>query len=158
LPFQNLSGESAQEYLSDGFTEEMIAQLSRVQPERLAVIARTTAMHYKGTDRRLGEIAGELKANYVLVGSVRRSAQVWKTVNRGAPAALVRITAQLIKAGNETHVWSESYDRELSDVLALQSEVAREIARQVQVALTPKEKTRLKRSQQVDAEAYEYYL
>lgn len=146
LPFQNLSGDPSQEYLSDGLTEEMIAQLARVQPERLVVIARTTAMHYKGSQRRLSEIAAELKANYVLEGSVRRS------------EARVRITAQLIRSGDETYAWSQSYDRNLDNVLTMQSEAAAEISREIHLALTPQERARLKPGYQVHPEAYEHYL
>jgi TolB-like protein/Flp pilus assembly protein TadD len=146
LPFQNLSGDSAQDYLSDGLTEEMIAQLAQMQPERLAVIARTTAMYYKGTQRRVSEIAHELQVNYLLEGSVRRG------------EGKVRITAQLIRAGDETRVWSRSYDRHLSNVLTLQSEAAAEIAREIHLALTPQEQSRLKPGHQVHPEAYEHYL
>jgi len=146
LPFQNLSGDSAQDYLSDGLTEEMIAQLAQLQPERLAVIARTTAMHYKSTQQRVSHIADELKVNFVLEGSVRRS------------EGRVRITAQLIRAGDETRAWSRSYDRDLSNVLNLQSQAAAEIAREIHLVLTPQQRARLKPGHQADPEAYEHYL
>ncbi|HKW61417.1 MAG TPA: winged helix-turn-helix domain-containing protein [Candidatus Acidoferrum sp.] len=146
LPFENLSGDANQEYFSDGLTEEMITQLSRLNPERLGVIARTSAMMFKGTKKRIAEIGKELGAAYILEGSVRRSG------NR------LRISAQLILVADETHVWAENYERSLGDVLMLQSEVARAIAREIQVTLTPREERRLARAQRVSAEAYEAYL
>jgi TolB-like protein/Tfp pilus assembly protein PilF len=146
LPFENFSGDQAQEYFSDGLTEEMITQLSRLNPERLGVIARTSAMMFKGTKKRIAEIGRELGAGYVLEGSVRRAG------NR------VRISAQLILVADEAHVWAESYERSLGDVLMLQSEVARAIAQEIQVTLTPRQERRLARAQKVSAEAYEAYL
>lgn len=123
LPFENLSGDPAQEYLSDGLTEEMITQLGRLHPERLGVIARTSAMKYKGTRKGVAEIGGELGVDYVLEGSVR-----------GGDGHL-RVTAQLIKVKDQTHLWAESYQRELRDVLALESEVAIAIAGQIEARL-----------------------
>jgi len=146
LPFENLSGDAEQEYFSDGLTEEMITQLSRLNPERLAVIARTSAMMYKGTKKRIAEIGKELSAGYILEGSVRRSGK------------RLRISAQLILVADETHVWAENYERSLGDILMLQSEVARAIAQEIQVTLTPREERRLARAQRVSAEAYEAYL
>jgi len=146
LPFENLSGDEEQEYFSDGLTEEMITQLSRLNPERLAVIARTSAMMFKGTRKRIGEIGKELGVNYVLEGSVRRAG------NR------LRISAQLILVADETHVWAESYERSVGDVLMVQSEVARAIAQEIQVTLTPSQERRLAHAQKVSAEAYEAYL
>jgi len=146
LPFENLSGDASQEYLADGLTEEMITRLAQVRPERLSVVARTTAMHYKGRHPRIVEIAKELNLDYVLEGSVRdRKGQV-------------RITAQLIKACDETHVWAQNYDRDLSDVLDLQSEAAAEIAQEIRLKLTPPERARLMDTHSVDPEAYEHYL
>lgn len=146
LPFENLSGDPEQEYFSDGLTEEMITQLSRLNPERLGVIARTSAMMFKGTKKRIGEIGRELGTGYILEGSVRRSA------NR------VRISAQLILVADETHVWAENYDRSPGDVLLIQSEVARSIAQEIRVTLTPQEEQRLAQAPKVSAEAYEAYL
>jgi eukaryotic-like serine/threonine-protein kinase len=117
LPFENLSGDAEQEYLSDGMTEEMIAQLGTFHPSRLGVIARTSAMHYKDTTKRVDEIASELGAQYLLEGSIRRTGQK------------VRIAAQLIDARNQSQVWAEQYDRDIRDVLRLQQEVAGAIAR-----------------------------
>jgi TolB-like protein/Tfp pilus assembly protein PilF len=146
LPFENLSGDPEQEYFSDGLTEEMITQMSRLNPQRLGVIARTSAMMFKGTRKRIGEIGKGLGVGYILEGSVRRSG------NR------VRISAQLIQVADETHVWAENYERSLGDVLLIQSEVARAIAQEIQVTLTPREERRLSSTQRVSAEAYEAYL
>lgn len=123
LPFQNLTGDAAQEYFSDGLTEEMIAQLGRLNPEHLGVIARTSVMHYKNSQEQLEQISRELGVQYVLEGSVRRDADK------------VRITAQLILTKDQTHVWSRQYDRELSSLLALQGEIAQEIADEIQLTL-----------------------
>ena len=146
LPFENLSGDREQEYFSDGLTEEMITQLSRLNPERLGVIARTSAMMFKGTKRRITEIGKDLGADYVLEGSVRRSG------NR------VRISAQLILVADETHAWAKTYERSSRDVLKIQSEVARAIAGEIQIKLTSREERRLAKTPAVPAEAYEAYL
>lgn len=146
LPFDNLTGDPQQEFFSDGLTEEMIAQLGRMHPERLGVIARTSVMQYKGSHKSAEEIGQELRVNYILEGSVRRDA------NRA------RITAQLIQVSDQTHKWVETYDRDLRDILALQSDVARAIAEQIQIALTPQQQERLTRTRVVNPEAYEAYL
>jgi TolB-like protein/Flp pilus assembly protein TadD len=146
LPFENLSGDSSQEYFSDGLTEEMITQLSRLEPHRLGVIGRTTAMHYKGSNMRIDQIARELGVDYLLEGSVRRNAD------------RVRITAQLVRATDQTHLWAETYDRDVRDVLALQNEVAQCIAREIRLVLPPEEQARLAGSRPVNPEAYEAYL
>ena len=119
LPFDNLSGDPEQEYLSDGFTEELIAQLSRSNPEGLGVIARTSAMRYKGTRKGVDEIGQELGAAYVLEGSLRRDGE------------RVRITAQLIRVSDQTHLWAESYDGEAKDLLSLQADVARRVVKDI---------------------------
>lgn len=124
LPFKNLSGDPAEEYFSDGLTEEMITQLGRLGPGALGVIARTTAMHYKSSPRRVDQIARELGVDYIVEGSVRRSGE------------RVRITAQLIRANDQTHLWSESFDRDLRAILELQTEVAEQIARRIHIALS----------------------
>ena len=146
LPFENLSGYANQEYLSDGLTEEMITRLARLQPNRLAVVARTTAMGYKATQKRVTEISQELALDYLLEGSVRRA------------GSQVRITAQLIKGNDETHLWAQAYDRGMSDVLALQSEVAARIADEIHLALAPPERARLRPVPRTDPEAYEHFL
>jgi TolB-like protein/Tfp pilus assembly protein PilF len=117
LPFDNLSADPEQEYFSDGMTEEMIAHLGRLQPDRLGVIARTSAMHYKGIDKRVDEIGRELGVDYILEGSVRRAAE------------RVRITAQLIQVSDQTNLWAESYERELANVFAVQNDVAERAVR-----------------------------
>ena len=117
LPFENLSGDPDQEFLSDGFTEELIAELGALEPERLGVIARTTSMRYKGMAKDVGQIRTELGVDYVLEGSVRRADD------------RLRITAQLIEAKTQTHLWAESYDRHASDVIAIQTDVAMAIAK-----------------------------
>jgi TolB-like protein/DNA-binding winged helix-turn-helix (wHTH) protein/Flp pilus assembly protein TadD len=146
LPFQNLTGDLQQDFLSDGFTEEMITQLGRMHPERLGVIARTSAMQYKGGGKDAGQIAQELRVDYVLEGSVRREG------NR------VRISAQLIQTKDRTHLWAENYDRDMRDVLKLQSEVAQAIARQIEIKLPPAAAKRLASGRAIDPEAYQLYL
>lgn len=123
LPFENLTGDPNQDYFSDGLTEEMITELGRLDPQHLGVIARTSVMHYKGANSPIGQIGRELGVQYVLEGSVRRSS------NR------VRITAQLIQVKDQTHVWARDYDRELRDVLSVQSEIAQEVADSTQLSL-----------------------
>jgi len=146
LPFENLSDDHDQEYFSDGLTEEMITQLSRLNPELLGVIARTSAMMFKKTKKRIVEIGKDLGVDFILEGSVRRS------------GSRVRISAQLILVADETHAWAKSYERSLGDVLKLQSEVARAIASEIQIKLTPREERRLAQLPSVSAEAYEAYL
>lgn len=123
LPFENLSAEADQDFFSDGFTEEMIAELGKLDPDRLGVIARTTTRLYKNARKNIGQIRQELGVDYVLEGSIRRAG------NR------MRITAQLVQTNDMTHLWAESYDRDVSDVLAIQSEVAMKIARSLTLAL-----------------------
>jgi TolB-like protein/DNA-binding winged helix-turn-helix (wHTH) protein/Tfp pilus assembly protein PilF len=123
LPFQNLTGDPGQEYFSDGLTEEMIAQLGNVDPQRMGVIARTSVMHYKNGQADLGQIGRELGVQYMLEGSVRREAE------------RVRVTAQLIQIKDQTHVWARQYDRELSGLLSVQDEIAREVADEISLTL-----------------------
>ena len=146
LPFENMSQDAAQEYFSDGLTEEMITQLSRLNPERLGVIARTSAMRYKGTRQSIRDIGRELNVSHALEGSVRRE------------AGRVRIVAQLIQVSDETHLWAETYERDLGDILKLQSQVSQAVARQVRVKLTPPEERRLATVRAVSPAAYESYL
>jgi len=124
LPFENLSGDPAEDYFTDGLTEEMIAQLGSLSPDQLGVIARTTSMAYKRTGKSVQQIGQELGADYVLESSVRRDG------NR------VRITVQLIRARDQVHVWAQNYDRDISGSIALQEEVARAIASQIEVKLS----------------------
>ena len=123
LPFQNLTGDSTQEYFSDGLTEEMISQLGNLDPQHLGVIARTSVMHYKSSQAALDQVGRELGVQYVLEGSVRRD------------ASNVRITAQLIQTKDQSHVWARQYDRELKGLLSLQGEIAQEIADEIQLTL-----------------------
>src|SRR5260370_9030518 len=123
LPFENLTGDVGQDYFSDGLTEEMIAQLGRLDPQRLGVIARTSVMHFKHSQEQLDQIGRELGVQYVLEGSVRRDADK------------VRISAQLIQVKDQTHLWAEQYDRGLTSLLALQGEIAQEIADEIHLTL-----------------------
>jgi TolB-like protein/DNA-binding winged helix-turn-helix (wHTH) protein/Tfp pilus assembly protein PilF len=123
LPFENLTGDAAQEYFSDGLTEEMIGQLGALDPAHLGLIARTSVMHYQHSEQQLERIGRELGVQYVLEGSVRRD------------ASKVRVSAQLIKVQDQTQVWARQYDRDLSSLLILQGEIAGEIAREIQIAL-----------------------
>jgi TolB-like protein/Tfp pilus assembly protein PilF/predicted Ser/Thr protein kinase len=144
LPLENLMGDPQQEYFVDGMTEELIADLSQVSA--LRVISRTSVMQYKGSKKLMPEIARELKVDGVIEGSVLRSGDQ------------VRITAQLIQAATDTHLWARSYERDLRDVLALQDEVARAIAEEIRVKLTPQEQTLLARGRPVNPETHEAYL
>jgi TolB-like protein/Tfp pilus assembly protein PilF len=146
LPFENLSGDEEQEYFSDGLTDEMIAQLGRLNPQRLGVIARTSVMRYKHTNKGIDAIGRELGVSYMLEGSVRRA------------GSRVRVTAQLVQVSDQTHLWAESYDRNLGDMLTLQSEVAHAIANEIRVQLTPQEQVRLAGLRPVDVDVYEGYL
>ncbi|TLY97644.1 MAG: tetratricopeptide repeat protein [Gammaproteobacteria bacterium] len=146
LPFENLSGGRKHDYFSEGLTEEMISQLARLSPEQLGVIARTSAMQYKSTTKTAQQIGQELGVSHLLEGSVRRSGE------------RVRITAQLIRVSDATHLWAEGYERSLHDILALQAEVARAIAREIQIKLTVGVQHRLDRVAAIDSEAHEAYL
>jgi|HubBroStandDraft_4_1064222.scaffolds.fasta_scaffold10216_3 TolB-like protein/DNA-binding winged helix-turn-helix (wHTH) protein/Tfp pilus assembly protein PilF len=128
LPFSNLTGDPSQEYFSDGLTEEMIAQLGQVDPDRMSVIARTSVMHYKGSSEALPQIGGELGVQYVLEGSVRRD------------SSRVRMTTQLVRVKDQTPVWSREYDRELAGLLTLQHELAQEVANEMLITLGEKPK------------------
>jgi TolB-like protein len=125
LPFENLSGESEHEYFADGLTEETISQLGQLNPKRLGVIARTSAIQYKATKKSIGEIAAELHVDCVLEGSVR------------CQGRRLRITGQLIEARDQTHLWAASYDRDLLDVLDVQTDVARQIGKALAPELLP---------------------
>jgi TolB-like protein len=146
LPFENLNADKEQDYFSDGLTEEMITQLGRLRPQQLGVIARTTALTYKKTKKDIRQIAQELGVSHVLEGSVRREAD------------RVRITAQLIQASDQTHLWAETFERNQSDLLQIQSEVASRVARSLALellAVAPAHSLAGKTSQ---PEAYDAYL
>ena len=144
LPLENLSRDPKQEYFAEGMTEALITTLAKIGGWR--VISRTSAMQYKGVHKPLREIALELDVDTIVEGTVLR-------VGRR-----VRITAQLIDAHNEAHLWAESYERDLRDVLNLQSEIARSIAEEIRVKLTPQDRTHLAQVRPVHPEAYEAYL
>jgi TolB-like protein/DNA-binding winged helix-turn-helix (wHTH) protein len=146
LPFENLSGDASQEIFSDGMTEELITQLGSLDPDHLGVIARTSAMQYKGARKDVAQIARELGANYVLEGSIRGSKE------------RIRVTAQLIASSDQAHIWAQSFDRDASDVLRLQSEVARAIAEKIQLTLPQKTTARLTRSPSLNPQAHEAFL
>jgi TolB-like protein/DNA-binding winged helix-turn-helix (wHTH) protein len=149
LPFENLTGDAAQDYLSDGLTEEMIAQLGHLDPDHLGVIARTSVMHYKHTTEQAGQIGRELGVQYVLEGSLRRESD------------RVRITAQLVQMKDQTRIWSRQYDRELKSLLALQAEIAQETADEIQLALGRGYKLQLadrKPASPSSYQAYDLYL
>jgi eukaryotic-like serine/threonine-protein kinase len=144
LPLENFSRDPDQDYFADGMTEALITDLSKISA--LQVISRTSVMQYKGTKKRLPTIAKELQVDAVIEGSVEKAGD------------RVRITAQLIEAANDKHLWAESYDRDMRDVLSLQDEVARRIADQVQVKLTPQEQKQLSAKTPTNPEAYQLYL
>jgi TolB-like protein/Flp pilus assembly protein TadD len=144
LPLENLSGDPSQDYFADGMTEALIGGLAKIGT--LRVISRTSAMAYKGVRKPLPEIARELRVDAVVEGSVLRAGDQ------------VRIAAQLVRAATDEHLWAETYDRPIRDVLALQSEVARAIAQEIRVKLTPREAARLRDGRAVDPAAYEAYL
>ncbi len=119
LPVQNLSGDPEQEYVSDGLTEEMIAQLGGLNPQQLGVIARTSSMVYKKTEKTVEQIGRELGVDYVVESSLRGTGD------------RIRVTAQLIRARDQTHLWARDYDHPLRDIVAVQDEVGRAIAQQI---------------------------
>jgi TolB-like protein/Flp pilus assembly protein TadD len=144
LPVANLSGDPGQEYFADGMTDALINDISQIGA--LKVISRTSAMQYKGTKKPLPQIARDLNVEVVLESSVIRE------------GSRVRVTAQLIEASTDRHMWAESFDRETSSVLALQSEVARAVARNVKGKLRPQEEARLSGRRTVNPATYEAYL
>jgi serine/threonine-protein kinase len=144
LPFQNLSADPEQEYFSDGITEALISELSKIKA--LRVISRTSAMHFKKTEKSLPEIAHDLNVDAVVEGSVQRVQDD------------VRITAQLIKAEPEKHLWASDFTRKFKDILILQSEVAQAIAREIKITVTPEEQQKLATYRTVNPEAHELYL
>lgn len=146
LPFQNLSNDPSQDFFADGLTAEMISQFGRLPSDRLGVIAWASMARYKGTSKSEDQITKELGANYLLEGTVRRSGDQ------------VRITAELIESGKREHLWSNSYDGNLQDVLALQNRVAREIASEIRVQLSPQEEARFSVATPINSEGYDAYL
>ncbi len=146
LPFQNLTGDVSQEFLCDGMTEELISQLGGLEPDRLSVLARTTAMHYKGSSKTIKQITREVGADYVLEGSIRR-------VDNH-----IRVTTQLIQGPQERHLWAQSFDRGSSDILGLQQGVSLAVANEVSFRLRKLSDTHLRDTQPRNPEAYADYL
>jgi len=146
LPFVNLTSDPEQEYLSDGITQEMIAQLGRLHPQNLSVIARTSVMRYKKTNTPIDQIGRELGVEYVLEGSAQRE------------GSRVRISAELIQVKDQTQLWADTYDHEMSGILALQNDVAQKVAGALALKLLPSEKANLAKAKTINPEAYEAYL
>src|SRR3984893_75483 len=144
LPLENLSGDPAQEYFADGMTEALITDLGKIG--ELRVISRTSVMRFKDTKKPLREIARELQVDAVVEGTVVRSGD------------RVRLTANLVQASPEKHLWADSFERDLRDVLTLQDDVSRAIAAGIRIRLTPQEQARLASAHPVNPEAYEAYL
>jgi TolB-like protein/class 3 adenylate cyclase/Tfp pilus assembly protein PilF len=144
LPFTNMSADAENEYFADGMTEELISKLSRLHD--LSVIARTSIMQYKKTGKGVAEIGRELQVGTVLEGSVRKA------------GAHLRITAQLIDVNSQAHLWSEDYDRDLTDVFAIQTDVAQNVAQALQITLKPAEARQIEKAGTADLNAYDAYL
>ncbi len=145
LPFENLTGSDEQQFFADGLHEEMIVRLARMQPRELAVIARPSVMHYREAPKPIAVIARELGVDFVLEGSVRRSGDRF------------RVTAQLIRARDQSHLWTESYDRSWDDVLAIQSDVGARVAESLALQLLPPSQAGAAAGR-IGAKAYEHYL
>lgn len=128
LPFQNLGGDAEQEFFADGLTEEIISHLGQLNPKRLGVIARSSAVHYKNSGKSIHEIASELGADFAMEGSVRRAGK------------RVRITTNLIEMKDQTHVWSAIYDRELRDILSVQQDVSHQVGSALAIELLPEQR------------------
>jgi TolB-like protein/DNA-binding winged helix-turn-helix (wHTH) protein/Flp pilus assembly protein TadD len=146
LPFENLSSDPEQDYLSEGLAEELIAQLGRLSPDRLAVIARASARLYKGDPAAVERLGRELGVDYAVLGSLRRGGEQ------------LRITVNLVKVADRTQLLAETYDREARDLLSLQREIAQELARKIEVVFTPQAAALLQRVEARDTEAYQLYL
>jgi TolB-like protein/DNA-binding winged helix-turn-helix (wHTH) protein len=146
LPFLNMSNDPSQEYFSDGLTEETITDLGQLSPVHLGVVARTSAMAYKHTNKSVSQIGRELGVDYILEGSVRRE---------GGEA---RVSAQLIRVSDQTHLWAQNYERELHDLLQIENELGAAIARQVQINVSPQQLVDLAKMRTVSPEAYDLYF
>jgi TolB-like protein/Tfp pilus assembly protein PilF/predicted Ser/Thr protein kinase len=146
LPFENLTGDSEQELLSDGLTQDMISELGRLQPARMSVIGHASVMRYKKSGTPLDQVGRELGVSYILGGSWRRE------------GPRVKISAELIQIRDQTQLWSDMYEREMSGILALQSEVARKVAGALALKLLPTEEARLANVRSVNPEAYRDFL
>ena len=146
LPFENLTGDPNKEYLADGLTEETISQLGRLNPEQLGVIARTSVMGYKHKDTSLNQIGRDLSVQYVLENSLRESGNQ------------LRLTAQLIQVKDQTHLWSKDYDYPAKDILNVEDDVAKAVAREIQLRLTSHQQAELVQLHPVSPEAFDAYL
>lgn len=146
LPFQNLTGDAKEEYLADGLTEEMIAQLARLNPGQLGVIARTSVMGYKHGDQRLDQIGRDLAVQYVLENSLRASRDH------------LRVTVKLLQVKDQSHLWAQDYDYRPRDILSLEDDVAKAVAREVQIRLTSQQQADLTQLRHVNAEAFDAYM
>ena len=146
LPFQNLTGQPAQEFVSDGFTEEMITQLGGLEHNHLSVIARTSSMSYKNSSKPISQIGRELDLQYVVEGSVRS----W--------GDRIRVTAQLIHVDDQSHIWAQNYESDRKDILRVESEIAEAISEQIRLSLSQEERTRLNNASSVDPQVYELCL
>jgi TolB-like protein/DNA-binding winged helix-turn-helix (wHTH) protein/cytochrome c-type biogenesis protein CcmH/NrfG len=146
LPFQNLTGDPTKEYLADGLTEGTISQLGRLNPEQLAVIARTSVMGYKHKDERLDQIGRDLSVQYVLENSLRSSGDH------------IRLTSQLIQVEDQSQLWSQDYDYPAKDILKVEDDVAKEVAREIKLRLTSQQRAELSRPHPVNPEAFDAYL
>src|SRR5262249_20366196 len=144
LPLENLTGDASQEYFADGMTDELITELAELNSVR--VISRTSVMQYKGAQKPLRQIANELSVDAILEGSVLRSGQH------------VRVTAQLIDAATDQHLWARTYYRELGDVLLLQSDMAGEIAREIRAEMNGNARPVMAQVSRVDPEEHDLYF
>src|SRR5215475_129919 len=146
MPVDNMSGRPDYDYVTDGMTEEIISQLGQVNPDQLGVIARTSSMAYKGSHKRVDEIGHELGAEYLLESSFRGSIEH------------IRITAQLIRVKDQSHIWAQNYDRDIRDIVSLEEEIAQSIAGEIELKLAPPKGAHSEASSPVGAEAYLLYL
>jgi TolB-like protein/DNA-binding winged helix-turn-helix (wHTH) protein/cytochrome c-type biogenesis protein CcmH/NrfG len=146
LPFENLTGDPSKEYLADGLTEETISELGRLKPEQLGVIARTSVMGYKHKDTRLDQIGRDLSVEYVLENSLRESGNH------------IRLTSQLIQVKDQTHLWSRDYDYPAKDILTIEDDVAKAVAREIRLRLTSQQQAVLAQPHRVNPEAFDAYL
>jgi TolB-like protein len=146
LPFENLSGQPEEEYFSDGLTDELITRLGGLEPVHLGVIARTSAMQYKGKGKSASQVGRELGVDYILEGTVRREG------NR------VRVGIKLVQVTDQTQLWAESYERNLGNILAFHADMARDVARRIQIQLAPQKQATLSAARPVNPDAYEASL
>ncbi|MBI3406476.1 MAG: winged helix-turn-helix domain-containing protein [Acidobacteria bacterium] len=152
LPFERLDGNAEEDYFGEGMTEELITQLASLQSQRLGVIARTSAMHYRKSSKTVREIGQELGVNYVLEGSIRSIDGV------GGKQGRIRITAQLIQVNDQTHLWAETFERDAKDLVNVQAEVARKVAQSLAIELLPNREAAWARKTTANLVAHDAYL